>query len=344
MAIVTVLLVTEGGSKGASTNSANVKMSYSLYGMHVVQSEEQKERAKLRAEVRDLLSAEDFDGIDKLARELRKSEDFTPMGIPKIASVYGSLDLSEGASDADWERLLGKLRWWVKARPDSITARVALAGDLVSYAWKARGSGFADTITEEGGRLFEARLKQAVQVLRDAASLQETCPRYWSVYLQAALGLGFTKTQYDQVFRQAIQSNRTYAIYYKSKAIYLLPRWYGEPGDSEKFVRNSCDRIGGEEGDLLYARVAWQVDCTHMGNIFSDSSFSWDRVEKGFSVMRKRYPNSLSVKSEEAQLAGRAGKKEQARKLFKELGAQVDLSVWETQKEFERFAIWVEMP
>ncbi len=39
-----------------------------------------------------------------------------------------------------------------------------------------------------------------------------------------------------------------------SESNYLLPKWYGKPGDTERYAAQVADRIGGDEGDAVYFR------------------------------------------------------------------------------------------
>src|SRR6266566_3364770 len=98
---------------------------------------------EIREKVKALLAAADYEKIDQLAREYRKSMELNACGVPKVGEVYAALDLNQEAPEPDWQKQFAALRTWIKAKPESITARVALADLLVSYGWKARGSGYA---------------------------------------------------------------------------------------------------------------------------------------------------------------------------------------------------------
>ena len=147
----------------------------------LVETDETKEINDISNQANVLLLAKDYDGLDAFARKLRDSKESYDAGAWKFYFVYCGLDLPEEASNADWTVRLAALQDWINARTNSITARVAMANDLVTYAWKARGDGFADTVTEEGWQLFNQRLNEAVKVLDAAKLLKEQCPYWWSV-------------------------------------------------------------------------------------------------------------------------------------------------------------------
>jgi hypothetical protein len=307
------------------------------FKVQVTQTPEEKEKQEIQDQAKSLFSAKDFDKLDALARKYRESKEHYADGLWKMNEVYAGILPDKQASDSDWSEHLAVLESWMKAKPDSITARVALGDSLVSYAWKARGGGYAKTVTKDGWKLFGERLKQATDVLIEAHTLKEQCPRWWSVMLQAALGSGADRASYDRIFNEAVAFDPSYMVYYSRKANYLLPRWHGRPGEWEAFVARAADNIGGEDGDILYARVVWFEESSFR-NVFRENKVSWERTDKGLEALMKRYPTSLAVKSERAYLAGMAGDRPKARKYFDALGGKVDLSVWDSRNNFVEHA------
>ena len=309
------------------------------FQVEVTQTPEEKEKQEIKDLAKSLFSAKDFDRLDALAKKHRESKEHYADGVWKLNEVYGGLYLDKQASDAQWKEHLAALQDWVTAKPGSITARVALADELVTYAWKARGGGYAKTVTREGWKLFGERLKQAADVLAEARSFKESCPRWWSVRLTIALGLGADRADYDRIFNEAIAFDPTYTIYYTRKSYYLLPRWHGRPREWEAFLTRAADNLGGEDGDVLYARVVWSLHSYRaFSNIFDENRISWERTEKGFEVLAKRYPDSLAVKSERAYLAGLAGDLPKVRGYYDALDGKVDLSVWDSRDSFVEHA------
>src|ERR1700722_17577135 len=270
----------------------------------VVEAAEEKEQKEIKAKTMGLLNARDYDGLEKFSSDLRTSKKIWADGAWKLSHVYLGLVPNDNESSAAWDARIHALQTWVAARPESITARVALAFVEVAYAWNARGGGWADTVTSEGWRLFDQRLKEAVSILDDTKKLQAKCPVYWTVRMRAALGLSMEKEQFDALSADALRTWPDYGPIYSRRAIYLLPRWMGSPGEWEKDLANSADKTGGQQGDILYARVVW---CIHqsfgMKNIFKETELSWPRVDRGFQDLEKLFPESLDTTSEHARLA-----------------------------------------
>jgi hypothetical protein len=250
-----------------------------------------------------LLEAKDYDKLDALAAKLRVSKECSADGVWQLASVYNGLIPLNSAPDTVWDDRIMTIGLWATARPESITARVAWADVLVAYAWKARGGGEVNTVSPEGWRLFFQRLGQAVTILKAARSLNEQCPEYWSVLMRAALGLEAKRLQFDGIFDEATKFEPGYETYYFRRAIYLLPRWYGRQGEWESDLAAAADKLGGEDGDMLYAQVVWNLNQSYFMNPFSEGNLSWQRVDKGFEIIEKYFPDALEARMERAYLA-----------------------------------------
>jgi hypothetical protein len=300
----------------------------------LVPTVEHMEKLSIFAEARAYLAAKDFIKLEALATKYRTSKSCYANGIWKLGSVYGGTVPGAEKPDAEWVANLATLREWIQARPNSITARVALANSLVDYGWKARGTGRADTVTETGWKLFGGRLTEAVQVLKQASALSEKCPYWWDVLFTAGRGLGVKKAEYESLFRQAIAFEPDCTDYYCRMAVYLLPRWAGKPGELAAFIQESADKLGGDDGDMLYARIVWSAQASS-GNLFYEPGLSWERADKGFQVIEKRFSDSLYVQNGRAYIAVVGCDKTLApRRLVEGLHGKIDPSTWTSKENF----------
>jgi tetratricopeptide (TPR) repeat protein len=213
-------------------------------------------------QVLDYLHHDQFDLLGQAAAAARSTGERIPGGGWKLALIYSALSEPEGgknAPDAEWLYQISKLKKWSESDAGSVTARVGLAQAYVGYAWQARGDGRANTVTEEGGRLFQERLDAARRVLDGAKSAGQRCPHWYATMLGVALGQGWDPASYDQLFAEATAFEPSYTAYYEQKAYYLLPRWYGRQGDWARFAEEAASRVGGGEGSALYYRVVMSV-------------------------------------------------------------------------------------
>lgn len=288
-----------------------------------------------------MLAAGQFDRLEEMARGYRGSKEMFPDGTWKLGEIYYGLEPDDAAPERAWQTAIATLERWMKARPESMTARVALANVMVAYGWRARGTGFRDSVSQEDFHLFTQRVWRAKELIEGAATLKEQCPYGHIAVMTAVRGIGGREQVFYGHLNDAIEANPGFAPAYEGPMIYLSPNWYGRKGASESYLQRYADKLGGEEGDVLYARLAWLMQASGMfSNAMKECQFSWDRVEAGFRVLEHRYPRALSVKSAHACLAGYAGGRENARFLIGRLEGRVDLSVWRPVEQFKEHVRW----
>lgn len=304
-----------------------------------MKSEEMQEVTRIMKQAGELLQGERYAELEALAHDYRTSRKSFPTGTWHLERFYDGLEIPRSEPDERWLNHISKLRAWIRKSPQSITPRVALADAWVSFAWKARGAGYADTVTDRAWTLYFARLEEAGKLLAAAGRLQEKCPFAAAVLLRVALGQSWDRKRYDAVFEQAVASHPGY-LYHSARAYHLLPRWHGEPGEWEADLSKSADSIGGKAGDLLYTRVVWQMSIG-TPNVFKEASLSWDRIERGFEVMEEEFPESLYAASMRAYLAIMRGDRDTARKYTERLEGKVELTVWRSLENYHQLMDWL---
>ena len=118
---------------------------------------------KYQEAIRQLLQQEKFSEIDRIAGEARTTKARFAGGYWKVHNIYLALKqpgTKTSASEAEWTQHLARLEKWKEQFPTSITARIALAESYHSYGWKARGTGYANKVTDEGWRLLAERVQR----------------------------------------------------------------------------------------------------------------------------------------------------------------------------------------
>lgn len=297
---------------------------------------------ELKEKVSELLAKKDFDGLDKMAEELRKSKSETACGRWKLDSFYWSFahDGLKLKKDIDWEQRVEALKEWADKKPASITARIALANLKWRYAWFARGGGWAKDVNDDNWRKMNEREADALKILE---GVQPDCPRWYFVRLELAKDMTFERKDYDGIFERSVSQYPSYKHAYFLKARCLQPRWHGGDGEWEKFAEESANKVGGDEGDVLYAQIVWDIDATEWyskDNLFKQFRLSWPRIQKGFTVMLAKNPDSTWIKSEYAKLACLAEDRATARAMFDKINPDYDPVVWRKQQSFVRQRDW----
>jgi hypothetical protein len=178
-----------------------------------------------------------------------------------------------------------------------------------------------------------------MNVLKGARVLRKQCPGWWVAVLRTELGLPVERSEYDETFNAAVKAWPDYPQFYFVRANFLLPRWYGTDGELARDLEHSANEIGGEAGDLMYARVAWNLHgLVYSPNLVDEYHLSWQRINRGLETIEQRYPDSLAVKNEAAHLAVLARDPQAAKKYFDQTKGQIDPSAWSSTNDFVRCA------
>jgi hypothetical protein len=289
-----------------------------------------------------LVSEKRFDLLEQIAGALRSGKDRWPGGRWKLQAFYGGVASpapGSHATEEDWAGHLQRVNEWVAAKPKSITARVALAESYLAYAWDARGTGFADSVTDSGWKLFEQRIAKAEQVLQQASALEEKCPHWYRAMQQVALAQGWEPERANALFEQAIAFEPGYFPVYRAQAQFLLPKWNGEKGDLERFAELVANRAGGSKGDIIYFEIAAEIAC---GCEEDDplKRLSWKRIQQGFAAAEKEYGVSYIKLNQIARMAVDVRDGVHADEFFKRIGDNWDSGVWRKKASFDSDKTW----
>lgn len=289
-----------------------------------------------------ILKEEKFEELDCLGDGARSGKERFPGGVWKIHILYQGLEVPvqypQHATREDWNILMQRLLRWEVARPKSITARVAMAWAYIGYAWDARGNGMGNTVSESGWKLFSERTTEAKRILDEAATLSTKCPEWYTAMQAVAQNQGRDAAQARVIYDEAIKFEPDYYYYARNLANYLLPKWSGEPGDTEKFMEEAADHIGGKRGDILYFQVATYVIC----GCDEDPHLSLERIERGFEASEKQYGASMMNLNLIASLASKYRDNDAiiVDKALARIGEQWDEETWTKKEDFDRTKKW----
>ena len=303
---------------------------------------ETNEVESYRQQIRFLMVHEDYEGLEKMAAAARTSKARFAGGVWKLYIFYETFGQSvfPNTPDALWLNGLQSLQKWMRSHPESITAPIAMAETLIAYAYHARGQGFADTVTDNGWKLLHDRCQMALAVLDQAAQLPTRDPYWYQEMLALANLEGFDKEKTRTLLNEAVAFEPGFYHYYRQYASYLLPKWYGKEGEAEAFVKETSQRVGGEQGAFLYFELSSVLNCQcgfnedHLGNL------SWQKIKEGYAIMERLYGSSKVKRNRFAYMARLAEDKIVARQAFDSIGDDWDNTVWKNRKLFDETKAW----
>jgi hypothetical protein len=107
-------------------------------------------------------------------------------------------------------------------------------GYYISFAWEARGSGFARTVTKEAWKLFNERLAIAREALEKAWSMKEHAGVAERM-LRVEVGNATSREEMEKWFDRAMRLNPANYRACQEKLEWLLPKWHGSAKEARAF-------------------------------------------------------------------------------------------------------------
>ncbi len=172
---------------------------------------------------------------------------------------------------------------WIAAKPTSPAALLAKVKKHIDKGWRARGGGYANTVTPEGWEVFRRELRRARDVLDDHPELQRL-PTALALAFDIALGLDASSSELEAIFTAHINTAPDDVSAYTSAVWALLPRWRGREGEAEAFLQ----RLARSRGERLYALVALHFQSFGVGSyrqLFGVVDLDWNITAVGLEKL-----------------------------------------------------------
>jgi hypothetical protein len=165
-------------------------------------------------------------------------------------------------------------------------------------AWQARGSGYADTITKEGGKLFKQDLALAAKALTKAWRLNPNDVRIPLQMLTVELGQGEGREQMELWFKRAMALDANDYDACLKKLTYLEPKWYGSADNMLNFGRECVENKdwGGRVPMILpvaHDRIYSQyIDKSEQANYWKQPEV-WPDIQAAFDRFFELNPEAI---------------------------------------------------
>lgn len=290
--------------------------------------------------VRTQLEQENFHVLDDVAAAERTGKTRFAGGGWKLHTFYAAVESPKGKApltEAEWADTLDRLKRWVAQQPSSITAHVALAYAYLNYGWQARGDGDAASVTPEGKRLFDERVKLAEDELSQVPTAP--CPEWYYVMLQVGRAKAWEAEDLTALLQRATAFEPEFYYNYQEVALSLMPKWRGKEGDVEKFTEEQANRAGGKPGDILYWLIMQSImNNRELGNI--PQHLSWSRALVGYQGLVGQYGATPQRLNQFARMAATFGDYMVADETITQIGDRWNPETWGTKEYFEKVKTW----
>lgn len=258
---------------------------------------------------------------------------FEAMGNPPHGDVL---------KDSDFESEIAAIKTWNAAYPESPTARIALACAYTGYAGFARGTDYADSVSDRQWRQYAVRAGKAKQALLEAAAMKDKDRGWYQAMLQVAHDESWDKAEYHDLLKQAIAFEPNYYHYYRLYANDLLPQWGGAPGELQNFAEEVAASRPEPDGSILYFEILGTLACYCRQSEEMIVSTSWPKAKQGYENIRQLYGTSNLKANRYAVLAYFAKDKPATKEAFAAITSR-ESDIWD-QNGFEAIRAWANTP
>ena len=145
------------------------------------------------------------------------------------------------------------LAGWVAAEPESSLPLLLRARNRIYWAWEARGSGTADTVSASGANAFLDRLELAEDDLEAAAALDPKDPTPHAFGLITARGLGIPLAEARARFARAQGARPDHLLAHQALLVRLCEKWGGSHEAMFAHAREATAQAG--PGSRLHALI-----------------------------------------------------------------------------------------
>lgn len=288
------------------------------------------------------LAGEHFDVVEEMADRLRRYQCRYSGGGWQLDYFYD--ELKKGCDDVSpkqqevFEALLER---WKQAYPESVTPFIVQAEVHAAYGWEARGGGYADTVTDEGWRVFHRELGAADRILREAEPLNSNDPQFYAAMIDIGNCLDYTTEDLQALFDKGVAIDAGYFPLYSARAWTLTHRWGGRRGELERFAEKAFERTREKYGHTLYALIAAHL-ATCMGgeDYVKDHFLDWKKIDAGCGELIETFPESDYYLNQHCLMACLYHDQEKAVGLFNKIGRNPYDYVWRGRSGFNRWKQW----
>jgi len=281
-----------------------------------------------------MLKSERYDDLEGYLEEVLEVKKKDEGGNSVLYNVYNRLTSPAGLK---FEEVLPLLEKWVGQKPDSHFANVLLGRFYVNYAWAARGTGYANTVVDEGQNLFQDRLLKAKDYLEKAYDLNPNDPLGPSRIIGVAMGLGLDRSEMEKQFQRAIKADPSEYQEYAVKLQYLMPKWYGSKDEMFDFARESSKNAPPHS---LVPKVLldahWEMNWQTKDGTYLKNPAVWDEMKSTYNRLLNDFPNANSLRNWYAFGAYLAGDYGLANEQFAIIKDNWDESCWGNFEYFEK--------
>ncbi|MFZ6753910.1 hypothetical protein ACO0KY_11115 [Undibacterium sp. Dicai25W] len=292
--------------------------------------------------------AKRFIELDAMADNFRKSDARFPGGDQKLRHFYYGLGSIEGETCGcgGYETLVSfeqkelLVREWLVKKPQSIAAHIVMAKMLINYAWRARGHGYANTVTYNQEKIYKDKLTQAGILMKSLNPKDD--PQIYGIYTTIARASSNPRPKLDSIYAEVTKQYPSLFISYSNRADILQEKWFGQPGELSAYIQSLLSSPGGENGKIAYSYVADRLIGQYSWQeLYTVTGLTWPLVKEAYATREKKYGMNNNNWNILLSLAVAGRDIPVAKMAIQHIGDDWDSDVWREKKYFTQTVAWV---
>ena len=120
---------------------------------------------------------------------------------------------------------------------------------LSSYAWDARGGGWAREVPPQAWQDFHSRLTRAKEMLTRAWEMNHANADAAALMITIEMGIGEGPADMERWFARAMEADPGNPGAVGRKMQYLEPKWHGSPAEMIRFGRDMVELAASDPAD-----------------------------------------------------------------------------------------------
>jgi hypothetical protein len=145
------------------------------------------------------------------------------------------------------------LERWIAAEPSATLPLLIRGSHAIDWAWEARGSGYANTVSDDGRRAFLKRLKLAENCLDEVSDRDPDDASSRALLVTCAMGRGLGYEEGERRFKETIARHRWHRAAHHTMLQISCDKWYGSHQQMHAFAEQTVTEMpaGSSLGELV---------------------------------------------------------------------------------------------
>jgi len=242
------------------------------------------------------------------------------------------------------ETLVPQLERWRLASKRRPWAELGQALREQSLAWRARGGGYAASVSADAWPIFDSHLESAEAALARARKIDPGAGEPLTARVYLALYRGLAAEEIANRFKEAVRVDPVSPKAHDAMFLALTPRWYGSNEALLAFAREAARRQPEDPYlALLIVRAHQEIAGSNWSqeHMYYQAPNVWAEVSAAVEKFIARYPESVYGHNLLARLAFLGGQRDLLHRELAWIGDASDQGVRRSEGEFIQARTWM---